>query len=54
MFGYVPGAEHEPTDTFDKHMEAVIWQYQSMLSLPIMGQLRLHHAGSDHGPALWR
>ncbi|KAJ1296283.1 hypothetical protein BS78_01G288300 [Paspalum vaginatum] len=38
-FGYMPGAEHEPTDAFDAHMEAAVRRYQSMLSLPVTGQL---------------
>ena len=38
-FGYMPGAEHEPTDAFDAHMEAAVRRYQSTLSLPVTGQL---------------
>ena len=38
-FGYMPGAEREPTDAFDAHMEAAVRRYQSTLSLPVTGQL---------------
>ncbi|KAL6642701.1 hypothetical protein ACP70R_020882 [Stipagrostis hirtigluma subsp. patula] len=38
-FGYMPRAAHEPTDAFDEHLEAAVRRYQSMLSLPVTGQL---------------
>ncbi|XP_062200589.1 metalloendoproteinase 1-MMP-like [Phragmites australis] len=38
-FGYMPKSEHGPTDAFDEHLEVAVRRYQSMLSLPVTGQL---------------
>ncbi|KAL6906401.1 hypothetical protein ACP4OV_004002 [Aristida adscensionis] len=44
-FGYMPraaaghGHGRAPTDAFDEHLEAAVRRYQSMLSLPVTGQL---------------
>ncbi|XP_062206034.1 metalloendoproteinase 1-MMP-like [Phragmites australis] len=38
-FGYLPKSEHDLTDAFDEHLEVAVRRYQSMLSLPVTGQL---------------
>ncbi|RLN30960.1 metalloendoproteinase 1-MMP-like [Panicum miliaceum] len=46
-FGYMPGAEHEPADAFDTHMEAAVHRYQSTLNLSAAGHGQLDSATLD-------